>query len=227
MNIKARRMPLLATVVGVTLGLTMLGVPGAQAVGDPVPTPAFHFEGVKYAGSGCPADSVNVAVDKEIDPGTSHIVLAFDQYVASAGPDVPIIESRQNCLVEFEIHHPEGYQHAVFSSGFRGFIELDKQVTAGEKVDVSHGGSEAVTSFHSNWLGPIQEDYEFNDDIASSAYVWSPCGKSVSLNVDARKRVSNADDKNGSGALRTDTIVGKATTLLGLKWRKCQQEQRW
>ncbi|GAA3634060.1 hypothetical protein GCM10022267_20950 [Lentzea roselyniae] len=55
--------------------------------------PEVVIEKVVYAGAGCPAGSLDVA----IDDADAELVLSYDKLVASAGPGVPVTETRKLC----------------------------------------------------------------------------------------------------------------------------------
>lgn len=40
-----------------------------------------------------------------------------------------ITESRQNCQLNIDLEYPSGFQYSVFSQVYRGYVELDADVT--------------------------------------------------------------------------------------------------
>lgn len=162
--------------------------------------------------------------------------LIFDQYVASIGPGVSITQTRKNCQINLDLRYPGGFQYSVFNTIYRGYVGLDRGVSATQSATYYFSGrklffrntehlvwrsietsqSTAATSFY----GPISKDYEVQTDIDLTSVVWSPCGAPVALNIDSalllRSSVASA-----SGLITDDSIDGKVTFIVGVQWQKC------
>ena len=41
-----------------------------------------------------------------------------------------ITENRKNCQLNIDLEYPSGFQYSVFSQVYRGYVELDANVTA-------------------------------------------------------------------------------------------------
>lgn len=182
------------------------------------PADQVYIKGMNYAGSGCPAGS---AIGTLASDG-SNINIAFDNYIASVGKGIPITESRKNCQINIDLMYPPGWSYSIYSTEYRGYVALDKKVTAIQQSDYWFPGESQTVRFSSFWEGPVQEDYKFTDDIARDAIVWSPC-KSVpsTLNINTQIRASNMKNSKGNGMITTDVINHKVIHIVGCQWRRC------
>jgi len=185
----------------------------------PFPDPGTVFiKNVNYAGSGCPAKSVAVSMADN----HKNVVLAFDSYIASVGPGIPVTESRKNCNINFNIQYPPGFSYTLFSTDYRGFVSLDDKVTAVQKSVYFFSSLSGQFEAQSTWVGKREEDYMFTDKLNALAVVWSPCQSATStFNINTQIRVENTKNKLGSGMITTDSITQKVTHILGVAWKKC------
>lgn len=105
---------------------------------------------------------VNTSIIDATDDSKQVLTLLYDKYIAAIGPGIPITESRKNCAVNLDVHYPSGWQYTLFTTDYRGFIDLDKGVTgtqsatyyfSGQQSQVKHpsrsSGSNLVLTRHS------------------------------------------------------------------------------
>ncbi|KAH8591777.1 hypothetical protein B0O99DRAFT_519074, partial [Bisporella sp. PMI_857] len=140
--------------------------------------------------------------------------------VASIGPGVPITESRKNCQINLNLQYPGGFQYSILSTVYRGYVGIDKGITATQSATYYFSGQSAQTQTSTTFYGPLSKDYAIQDDSTLTSVVWSPCGAPVALNIDSavllRSSVSGA-----SGQITDDSIDGKITFITGVQWQKC------
>lgn len=91
--------------------------------GQPDPDQVW-IDTVTYGGSGCPQGSASV--DILADRKSFQIIL--QEYIASAGPGIPLTQSRKNCQISVQLHYPGGFQYSVLSTDYRGYANLAKNV---------------------------------------------------------------------------------------------------
>ncbi|KAI5783203.1 secreted protein [Peziza echinospora] len=208
-----------------TLALSAFAAPVAEPqVGiifpptGPFPDPGSVFiKNVKYAGTGCPAGTVAVSSSDD----KTNVVLAFDSYVASIGPDVAPADNRKNCLINFNIEYPSGWSYTIYSTDYRGYVNIDPKVTALQKSTYYFSSTPGQFEAQSTWTGPFSDDYYFTDTFDAVAVVWSPCKSATNtLNINTQIRLTTTD-KKASGLITTDTITHKVTHVLGVAWQKC------
>ena len=188
--------------------------------GDDVDHSQIYIKSAGYAGSGCPAGSVYVSPSDD----KQSISLAFDHYVASIGPGITIDKNRRNCLININLHYPEGYQYALYQTDYTGFANLDPGVTATQQADYWFNGPRGT--FQTTWKGQYTDTFTLHDVITVESYVWSPCsGATATLNINTQVYLTlnheRGSSPNPSGSITTDSIQNKVIQSYGVSWRKC------
>ncbi|KAI9141959.1 secreted protein [Paraphysoderma sedebokerense] len=176
-----------------------------------------YLEEVTYAGSGCPKDTARASFNDE----RTAVTVLFDQYVASAGPGIPMSENRKNCQLNVKVHIPRGYQYSVATVDYRGFVQLDPTVTALQRSAYYFAGELREAVKQAPFYGPVEKDYVFRDTFDFQSMVWSSCTESTTMNINSQIRIDNSRDRKKSGTMTTDSIDGKVKQILGITWRKC------
>jgi hypothetical protein len=176
-----------------------------------------YIEELVFAGTGCPQ---NTAV-ANFNPSRTTFTILFDQFIAQAGPGIPMAENRKNCVFNVKVHLPSGFQYSIVTVDYRGYTTLDDKVTAAIETSYYFAGSLQQVSVRSPFVGPMTKDYTFRDTLDIATTVWSACGQSENLNANTRIRVDNTRNPKASGILTTDSVDGKVQHVLGLAWRKC------
>ncbi|KAI9141044.1 hypothetical protein BKA69DRAFT_1038845 [Paraphysoderma sedebokerense] len=205
-------------IAGLVAFLSLLALTSAA------PQPAFlpnpdnvYLEDIIYAGSGCPAGTATAAFNED---RTTFTVL-FDNYIASAGPGIPVVENRKDCQFNLKVHIPPGYQYSVATVDYRGFVQLDAGVTALQKSSYYFAGELRQSTKEVPFYGPQNKDYVFRDSFDFSSQVWSSCTESQTMNINTQVRIDNSRNTIGRGSMTTDSIDGKVQQILGLSWKKC------
>jgi hypothetical protein len=75
--------------------------------------------------------------------------LIFDSYVASIGPGVAITETRKNCQLNLDLRYPGGFQYSILGTIFRGYVGIEKGVTA----------TQSATYYFSGRVSPQSSSY--------------------------------------------------------------------
>ncbi|KAJ3081142.1 hypothetical protein HK102_002550 [Quaeritorhiza haematococci] len=200
---------------------TTTGVCTPTAV--PPPPPAnppsneVTFGNIGYGGSGCPQGSVALNFNED----RTAFTILFDQFVAAAGQNLPLTQSRKNCQLNIAFNIPQGYSYSVTTIDTRGFYQLDQGVNAEQRVTTYFQGEVEQSTAVTRWRGPGSGDYKLRDAFDMASTVWSPCGASVNLNVNSALRVDNAGNRQGAGVLTTDSQDAKVSQVFGIQWRRC------
>lgn len=176
-----------------------------------------YFQTVSYGGTGCPQGSVGSA----LSPDRKTFTLIFDAYVATVGPDVAVAEGRKNCQINIILHYPQGFQYSLLTADYRGFVDLEANITGTQKSTYYFAGNTEQGSTETNWTGPLSKDYLIHDELEFSSTIWSPCGTVEALNINSQIRLDNTKNKKGYGYLATDSVDGHVTFIMGLQWQKC------
>ncbi|KAJ3412622.1 hypothetical protein HDV05_000433 [Chytridiales sp. JEL 0842] len=172
------------------------------------------IEAFKYNGSGCPFRSI----DQELNPMATAIRLEFDEFTASTGPNIPIVNSRKNCNLNFNISVPLGWQFSLSTIDYSGYIELSPNTTALLISSYFFEGMPGQERRELRFQGPKKEDYFVRDSFGvASEIVWSKCDAIRSLNVNTSIRLTGS----GGGILTADAINGRVVQVYGIRWRRC------
>jgi len=211
--------------------MVLIGAPivlftmGPMAYGQAVllpPVGSVTIRNLTWAGSGCPADTVS----KNLDRDAQAFTLAFDSFIAVAGPTITDPrENRKNCNIIIDFTFPSGWSFTIFTVDYRGFAELDRWVTATQRSAYFFEGQFPSAALSTRLVGPIAGiNYERRDSLGLLNRIWSPCGGGRALNINAEVRVSNMANRQGSGQMTLDTVTGTVQHIYGLQWRRCTSE---
>lgn len=176
-----------------------------------------RIRNIMYNGSGCPIGSVG----QNIAPDFKAFTLTFSDYIAEIGPGIPLSDARKNCQLTLDMYFPQGWQFAIATFDYRGYVTLDTRVQATQSSAYYFQGQGQTGRFSTNFSGPVDRDYQFRDTIGLTSLVWSPCGATRALNINTQVRLNNRSNPNGSGLITTDSIDGQIIHKYGLQWRRC------
>ncbi|KAI8910902.1 hypothetical protein EDD86DRAFT_128463 [Gorgonomyces haynaldii] len=177
--------------------------------------PGVYIKSVTYGGTGCPQGSVGSLFS---DDKTS-LTLLFDSYVASAGPNVPITESRKNCQLAADIKVPQGWSYSVAKVDYRGFVNLPAKGTATQSSTYYFQASSQQYTASTNYAGPVNKDYLTSDTVPFQSLIWSDCKATVPVNINTKIKLTVPTGTQG--LITTDSIDAKVTQIYGLTWKNC------
>ncbi len=206
-----KKVALVGKLVAVASTLLLAGSLFAQAPNT------VQIRNIMYNGSGCPIGSVG----QNIAPDFKAFTLTFSDYIAEIGPGIPLSDARKNCQLTLDMYFPQGWQFAIATFDYRGYVSLDRRVQATQSSAYYFQGQGQTGRFSTNFSGPVDRDYQFRDTIGLTSLVWSPCGATRALNINTQVRLNNRSNPNGSGLITTDSIDGQIIHKYGLQWRRC------
>jgi hypothetical protein len=155
--------------------LTSLALTAASIATSMTPASAAQVEilGASYGGSGCPANSASVSVS----PDGQELTILFDKF-AALGNDAT--QSRKSCNMSIPIKVPQGYQVSLYDADYRGYVAPN--TSASLRSEYFFAGNRGP-AFIRNISG--ETSYNVRDSLATVADVWSSCGDSVNMRVNA------------------------------------------
>ncbi len=167
--------------------------------------PKVEILGAGYGGSGCPDGSASVTVS----PDGQELTLLFDQFVAEGSKPRA---SRKSCNLSIPIKVPQGFQISIYDADYRGYV------SPGTK------GRLRSEYFFAGKRGPVftrtfngETDYNVRDSLATIGDVWSRCGDSVNMRVNA------AMSARGKGIATVDSFdLAHRGLVYHVKYRACQ-----
>jgi hypothetical protein len=175
-----------------------------------------------YSGSGCPADTVGVA----LTPDQKTLSVVFDAFVAQAGDSVGLKKDVKACKLIVPMNVPQGLQFTIVKLDYRGYNLVpekakNKYTATYLLTDEKNRQMSWAVQKQFNFSGPLDDDYTVSNEVQN--LVWSPCGKNVKLNI--KTRAVAMSNKAGEDAMATvDSLdMSVSNTQLGyhLQWRKC------
>ncbi|KAF2112184.1 hypothetical protein BDV96DRAFT_602631 [Lophiotrema nucula] len=192
----------------------------AAALASPLPDSvasvpsSYKISNIVSGGSGCPQGSIDVSyTDSTILP-----IRFGKDFTASVGPGVAPDDSRKNCQLNIALQFSPGWQYSVYSADYSGWGNLDSGVKGRVKANYYFSGEQDQASTTLGITGPFSGTYTKHDDVALS--VWSPCGSSAALNVNADVALTPLGS-SASGTLVATKESARFTHQLYLKWRQC------
>ena len=200
----------------VCVGGLALAFLSSVALADAPDPGSVHVNNITWAGSGCPAGTVASDVSEDAQAFT----LLFSNYVAEAGPGIPLSAGRKACNLLINLHVPAGWSYSIIDVDYRGYAKLDYG-TVGEQLSEYYFSGRQGPTLSTTIRGPFDDDYLINDRLGISETVWSPCGANRALNIKTQVRVSASGSRRA--LITTDSIDGELRTLYryGLVWHRC------
>jgi hypothetical protein len=161
--------------------------------------------GASYGGSGCPNQSASVTVS----PDGQELSILFDKFAALG--NVPS-ENRKSCNLSIPIKLPQGFQISLYDADYRGYVAP------------STVGNLRAEYFFAGNRGPVfsrtfrgEANYNVRDSLATVADVWSSCGDSVNMRVNA------AMTARGEGMATVDSFdLAHRGLVYHVKYRACR-----
>ena len=172
-------------------------------------SPAFAAQeeilGASYGGNGCPAGSAAVAVS----PDGQELSILFDKFIAQGNNRS---QSRKSCNLTIPIKVPQGFQISLYDADYRGYVAPSTRGTLrAEYFFAGQSGPVISRSFRG------ETDYHVTDSLATVANVWSACGDSLNMRVNASMRAS------GQGMATVDTFdLAHKGLVYHIKYRNCR-----
>jgi Domain of unknown function (DUF4360) len=181
----------------------------ATVVATPM-TPAFagqpvEIMGAGYGGTGCPANSASVTVS----PDGQKLTMLFDKFIAQ-GNDPN--NSRKSCNLVIPIKVPQGFQISLYDADYRGYIAPETKGTL--RAEYFFAGNRGPV-FQRTFRG--EDSYTVTDSLATVADVWSACGSSENMRVNASMTA------RGKGMATVDSFdLSNRGLVYHIKYRSCR-----
>jgi hypothetical protein len=172
--------------------------------------PAFADSKVKivgagYGGNGCPEGSASV----NVSPDGQELSILFDQFIALGNKSS---EARKSCNLSIPIQVPQGFQISLYDADYRGYVAPGTT------------GKLRAEYFFAGQRGPVfsrtfraETEYNVRDKLVTVGDVWSACGDSVNMRVNAAMIAS------GQGMATVDSFdLAHRGLVYHVKYRQCR-----
>ncbi|MEA5600178.1 DUF4360 domain-containing protein [Nostoc sp. UHCC 0252] len=172
--------------------------------------PAFANDKVeiisaKYGGNGCPEGSASVSVS----PDGQELSILFDKFIALGNQAE---ERRKNCNLSIPIKVPQGFQISLYDADYRGYVA---PATTGRLRSEYFFAGQRGPVFSRTFNG--ESDYNVRDQLVTVGDVWSRCGDSVNMRVNAAMTAS------GKGMATVDSFdLAHRGLVYHIKYRQCR-----
>jgi Domain of unknown function (DUF4360) len=161
--------------------------------------------GANYGGNGCPNNSASVTVS----PDGQELSILFDKFIANGSN---VSESRKSCNLSIPIRVPQGFQISLYDADYRGYVA--PATTGNLRAEYFFAGSRGPV-FNRRFNG--EANYNVRDSLETVANVWSACGASENMRVNA------AMVARGKGVATVDSFdLAHRGLVYHIKYRSCR-----
>ncbi|KAF9736817.1 secreted protein [Paraphaeosphaeria minitans] len=214
-------------IVALFLPLLAVANPVPAQGSAPAPDPSqIVIVDSSYSGNGCPQGSVSTSTstDKTV------ITYGFDQFQTYIGPGIATKDNSRACQLHLNLKYPGGFQYAVVSATYHGWARMDKGIT-GDFITSYYfsqdAGKTSTTRMTATGGGALANGqvYTKQDNIETTAVVWSPCGTNGILNVNNRISLRSSNS-SAYGELSNDDATIAFTQQVHVSWQPCTPKRR-
>ncbi|MBH8563096.1 DUF4360 domain-containing protein [Nostoc sp. CENA67] len=175
------------------------------SIGPALANDKVEILGAEYGGNGCPEGSAAVSVS----PDGQELSILFDQFIAVGNK---ASERRKSCNLSIPIKVPQGFQISLYDADYRGYVA--PSTTGRLRAEYFFAGQRGPV-FSRTFRG--ESDYSVRDQLVTLADVWSRCGDSVNMRVNA------AMTANGQGMATVDSFdLAHRGLVYHVKYRQCR-----
>jgi hypothetical protein len=201
--------------------VSAFAAPASVAAATPVVShDSIVVDVVSANGSGCPADTADVAVS----PDGKAFTVTYSQYTAQAGAGASPTDFRKNCQLGLDVHVPQGFTYAIAGADYRGYVHLQAGAQAQESANYYFQGEPRTTRISHTFAGAADRDWQTSDRVGVAALSFLPCGEERNLNINTELRVagSQSDRRHTTTSFLTmDSTDGSISTVYHLAWKSC------
>lgn len=170
-----------------------------------------------YGGSGCPQGTANAT----LSPDAKTLSILFDQYTVDAGRGTGRALTRKTCNISIPVHVPQGLSVALIGVDYRGFNNLPPGASSQFDVDYFFAGSVGPHD-RRQFIGPTEDDYLINNQLAVGAIVWSACGANANMRINTSMLVRATSSNGQLASASVDSADIQAGLIYHLQWRQCR-----
>jgi hypothetical protein len=187
--------------------------------------PEFGIDSLTYSGDACPTNSIATYISSDRQVFT----VTYDEFtVSSIGSTIPgqRIEAGTSCHLKLGIRVPVGWAMALPKVTVDGFVRLDLDARASQRVFYSLVG-EYLPMAWQDFVGPIEKNYSFDSHVPPQRLAWSPCSDGLSLIQLELISMGLISTRGGAqGVLTVDTTDGEFVQHYQPRWVACGESPK-
>jgi len=169
-----------------------------------------------YGGTGCPAGTASATLTGD----GSVLSVLFDQFTVEAGNTTGRRIDRKNCSLRIPVNVAGNYQVSILAFDYRGFVAIPWGGQAVFDASYAYVGQQYPVRFSKTFGSGLNQNYSVKNELISTATSWSPCGRTVMLEVNASMRaMSNSSMQQTMASV--DSMDVSAGLLYQVQWRRC------
>ncbi|MEU3776581.1 DUF4360 domain-containing protein [Streptomyces sp. NPDC032472] len=212
--------PLRTALTAVAVAGSLLALSPSAGAAAPTAPPAgkVTVDVATVNGSGCRPGTAAVAVS----PDNSAFTVTYSDYLAQAGPGIPVTEGRKNCLLSLIVNVPQGFTYAVSKVDYRGYGSLADGALGTQKASYYFQGMSQTASRSHQFHGALQDNWQVTDTTGIQALVFAPCGEKRNFNINTELRAEiGTSDSSETSYMAVDSTDGSINTVYHFQWKEC------
>lgn len=169
-------------------------------------------------GSGCPVGSTTeLVLDTDGSGSADFFQLTFSEFNVERPGRV-----KKNCIVEIVLGLPQGWSFTIGDIEYEGYADIDRRHIGLMQTDYVFPLFSNRVGSTLNLPGPYANDYLKKDLIGIESLVYSPCGRTVPLNINTSIMLRQKPGQiGGYSFMDVERQTGLFTEVFRLQWRRC------
>lgn len=186
------------------------------ALSAPPDPNSIYIEKLTTGGEGCPSPA---AVSTVLSEDRQTFLLIYDemQLAHPPGPDI----TKKHCKLTVHLHIPKHWQVALASVTTRGYAYLEQDILARQSSRYRLAGVPLGAEFTHTLTGPRDDFYDFGDELARGARVWSKCGGPGVFSLTTTLTLDTGANPRGQAIFNASSSDGRFAKRLHWDWRPC------
>jgi hypothetical protein len=183
--------------------------------------------GFEYSGSGCPQGHVSVT----LSPNGSAFSVLYDSFNLMVGDQTA--QAQSTCSITLHLKKPKKLGFRVDNADFRGFVALDPNVKATQKVQVmagpNHGHQQLSAEFGTQvWNGPMADNYNLRavrpTNNRPPVLDCVPPKENTDIMINSQVQLTGGGPDR-FGQFTVDSVDGLIVQKFALTWIDCNRQR--
>lgn len=205
------------TIKSFALAICTLALPTSLAFSAPNIS-EVQIRSIQANGSGCPPGSTtDLILDTDGSGSADFFQLTFNRFFVERPGRI-----KKNCIVEVVLGLPQGWTFTIGDLEYAGYADVHPNHVGRLETDYRFPLFSNNVKTDLTLAGPFSDDYVKRDQIGISSLIFSPCGRTVPLNINTSIMLQQKlGTSGGYSFMDVERQTGLFTEILRLKWRRC------